>query len=241
MKKSMLTPAILIFSMMVFPANANAALWLDIVKEFVVGGIKTVVMPKADKSLTATAESKPAPTTAPAASGSRSPEEIFAALDRLNSICGQEFVNSVPCAVGTGKNFDIGKACKEAKAYAIEGLAENMGTYVESTAELKDTKDEDPEGVLKVTGTYVAEAKLSTKQLVTGAQQYFCYAYKDEEATEINKGRTVYIATSVVVMNKDLFGKALEDAANEKPVSKQIIKEARKGIVAIAKEALKGK
>jgi hypothetical protein len=233
----------IIISMMILNANANAALWLDIVKEFVAGGIKTVVMPKAAKSLTS--ESKPASTPATSAeapkSGSRSPEEIYAALDRLNSICGQEFVNYVPCAVGTGKNFDIGKACKEAKANAIVSLAENMETYVESNAEIKDSKDEDPDGVLKVTGTYVAEAKLSTKQLVTGAQQYFCYSYKDEEATEINKGRTVYIATSVVVMNKDLFGKALEDAAKDKPISQQIIKESRKGIVAIAKEVLKGK
>jgi len=34
-----------IFSMMMFQTNANA-FWLDIVKEFVAGGIKSVVMPK---------------------------------------------------------------------------------------------------------------------------------------------------------------------------------------------------
>ncbi|MDR0516053.1 MAG: hypothetical protein LBH25_03315 [Fibromonadaceae bacterium] len=240
MKKSMLTPVILICSMLLLHSNANAVGWLDIVKEFVVGGIKTVVMPKSAKSITAVAESKPASNPvataeAPKTKAQPSPEEIFAALNRLESICMQEFVNYVPCAIGTGKNFSMGSARNEAVANARVELANNMGTYVDYNAGLKESKDEDNEGVLNVANSYIAEAKLTTKQLVIGAQQYLSYTYIDEEATEINKGRTVYITTVVMVMNRELFSKALEDAGKEKPLSEQILKESKKGIVSIVK------
>jgi len=243
MKKSMLTPAILIISMMMFPANASA-FWLDVVKEFVVGGIKTVVMPKAAKGIASAAESKPAQTPPKQATKSgeqRSPEDIYEALNKLENICMDEFVKYLPCAVGTEKSFSIGTAREKASAKARLELAKNMGTYIDANTEFSDKSEEDEAGVLKEASAYIAEAKLTTKQLVSGAQQYLSYTYIDEEATEINKGRTVYLTTVVMVLNKELWTKALEDAAKEKALSEQIIKESRKGVVALVRNVLKKK
>jgi len=238
MKKSILTPAILIFSMIIFPANASA-FWLDIVKEFVSGGIKTVVMPKTAKTV---AESKPATTAEARKTGTQhTPEEVYEALSRLENICMEEFVRHIPCAVGTEKSFSMGTARDKAAAKARLELAKNMGAYIDANTEFSDKSEEDEAGILKEASAYIAEAKLTTKQLVSGAQQYLSYTYIDEEATQINKGRTVYVTTVVMVLNKELWAKALEDAAKEKPLSEQIIRESKKGIVAIIGNALKKK
>jgi len=240
MKKSIFTSAIIVFSMMMLPTNASA-FWLDIVKEFVSGGIKTVVMPKAAKTI---AESKPAPTKAAEATKSgtqHTPEEIYEALGRLENICMEEFVRHIPCAVGMEKSFSMGTARDKASAKARLELAKNMGTYIDANTEFTDKSEEDEAGVLKEANAYIAEAKLTTKQLVSGAQQYLSYTYIDEEATQINKGRTVYVTTVVMVLNKELWTKALEDAAKEKPLSEQIIRESKKGVAAIIGNVLKKK
>jgi hypothetical protein len=226
--------AAIIISMMISPTTANA-FWLDIVKEFVNGAIKVIVMPKTAKSITALAESKPAPKPSSAAeslkSGTqRSPEEIFDALGKLEEICGQEFARYVPCAVGTGENFSIGDAREEAIAKARVELARNMGTYVSANAKLENTKSKNNDGVLTVASSYISKAELTTEQLVSGAQQYLSYTYIDEEASEINK-KKVYVTTVVMVMNSELFEKALEYEAKEKPLSEQIINESKKGII----------
>ena len=245
MKKHKLTPAILIFSMMILPANASA-FWLDVVKEFVSGGIKTVVMPKAAKSLStattataAVAESPPA--TKPSEKQQHSPGDIYDALNKLENICMDELVKYLPCAVGTEKSFSIGTARDKAAAKARLELAKNMGTYIDANTELSDKSEEDEAGVLKEASTYIAESKLTTKQLVSGAQQYLSYTYIDEEATELNKGRTVYLTTVVMVLNKELWTKALEDVSREKALSEQIIRESRRGIATIVRNALKKK
>jgi len=238
MKKSMLASAVFVFSMMMLPANASA-FWLDIVKEFVSGGIKTIVMPKAAKTA---AESKPVSTPtpdAPKSGGQHTPEEVYEALSRLGNICMEEFVKYIPCAVGMEKSFSMGTARDKASAKARLELAKNMGTYIDANTEFSDKSEEDEAGVLKEASAYIAEAKLTTKQLVSGAQQYLSYTYIDEEATQINKGRTVYVTTVVMVLNKELWAKALEDAAKEKPLSEQIIRESRKGVATIIGNVLK--
>jgi len=247
MRNRKLTPAIFIISMMMFPASANA-FWLDIVKEFVSGGIKTVVMPKSAKTVASVAESKPTATTsapataeAPKSGTKHTPEEIYEALGRLENICMEEFVRHIPCAVGMEKSFSMGTARDKASAKARLELAKNMGTYIDANTEFSDKSEEDEAGVLKEASAYIAEAKLTTKQLVSGAQQYLSYTYIDEEATEINKGRTVYVTTVVMVLNKELWAKALEDAAKEKPLSEQIIKESKKGVATIIRNVLKKK
>ncbi|MDR3001569.1 MAG: hypothetical protein LBU89_09920 [Fibromonadaceae bacterium] len=229
--------AIVICSMMMFPSHANA-FWLDVIKEFVNNSIKTIVMPKSAKGITVAAENKSAGQVAKSGA-QRTPEDIYDALNRIGSICMEEFVRYVPCAVGTEKSFDRGMASKKAADRARVELAKNMGTYVEANAEFDEKSEEDEAGVLKEAMVYIADAKLSTNQLVSGAQQYLSYTYIDEEATQINKGRTVYVTTVVMVLNRELLGKALEDAAKEKSLSEQIIKESKQGVVTIVKNALK--
>ena len=240
MKKSVLAPAILIFSMMMFPANASAALWLDIVKEFVAGGIKTIVMPKKVTAAVATAtESKPAPATENKKSGEPTPEDIYQALSKLESICNQEFANNIPCSIGIGKGLSVGMARDKAIAKARVELANTMGTYVKNNAQLDAKSNMDEEGIFKEAEGYLAKSELTTEQLVSGAQQYLSYTYIDEEATQLNKGKTVYVTTVVMVINKELFGKGLEDIAKEKPLSEQIIRESKKGVIAIVRNVIR--
>jgi len=222
--------AIFVFSLMMFPANANA-FWLDIVKEFVSGGIKAVVMPKKITTATALAENPPAQTPAK----QPTPEDIYQALSKLESICNQDFANNIPCSIGIGKGLSVAMSRDKAVAKARVELANAMGTFVKNNAQLDARSSMDEDGIFKETEGYLARAKLSTEQLVAGAQQYLSYTYIDEEATQLNKGKTVYVTTVVMVINKDLFGKALEEVAKEKPLSEQIINESKKGILAIVK------
>ncbi|MDR2555541.1 MAG: hypothetical protein LBC64_08960 [Fibromonadaceae bacterium] len=236
MKSNKTFLAIFVLSLMISPINANA-FWLDIVKEFVTGGIKTIVMPKKITAATL-AESKPAQAPAePAQKSSEqpTPEDIYQALSRLEAICNQDFANNIPCSVGIGKGLSVAMARDKAVAKARVELANTMGTFVKNNAQLDAKSNMDEDGIFKEAESYLAKAKLSTEQLVVGAQQYLSYTYIDEEATQLNKGKTVYVTTVVMVINKELFGKALEETAKEKPLSEQIIKESKKGIIAFVK------
>jgi len=234
MRSSKTFLAIFVFSLMMFPANANA-FWLDIVKEFVTGGIKAVVMPK--KSTTAATVTEPAQK-----SGEQpTPEDIYQALSKLESICNQDFANNIPCSIGIGKGLSVAMARDKAVAKARVELANTMGTFVKNNAQLDARSSMDEDGVFKEAESYLAKAELSTEQLVAGAKQYLSYTYIDEEATQANKGKTVYVTTVVMVINKELFGKALEEVAKEKPLSEQIINESKKGILALVKNLIKKK
>ncbi len=228
MKKSMLTPAIIVISMLLFPANANA-FWLDIVKEFVSDGIKMMVIPKSAKSLNASTENKKIAKS----NGQYSAEEVYSAITKLSEICANKFVKHIPCAVGEGENFSIGDAREEATAKARVALAKNMGTYVSANAKLESSKSKNNQGVLTVANSYISNAELTTEQFVSGAQEYLSYTYIDEKLSEIN-GQKVYVTNVVLVMDSELFGKALEYEAKDKPLSEQLIDESKKGIVAIA-------
>jgi len=241
MKKSMLAPVILIISMMMFPANASAAFWLDIVKEFVAGGIKTIVMPKKITNPLTAAESKPAPAAENKKSSEPTPEDIYQALSKLESICNQEFANNIPCSIGIGKGLSVGMARDKAIAKARVELANTMGTFVKNNAQLDAKSNMDEEGIFKEAEGYIAKSELNTEQLVSGSQQYLSYTYIDEEATQLNKGKTVYATTVVMVINKELFGKGLEDIAKDKPLSEQIIRESKKGVIALVRNVLKKK
>jgi len=238
MKKSVLAPAILIISMMMFPANASAAFWLDIVKEFVSGGIKTIVMPKKITNPLTAAESKPA-TEAPKSS-EPTPQDIYDALNKLNNVC-QDIGKHVPCSIGEGRGLSTGMARDKALAKARIEMASNMGTYVKNNTKVDAQSDMDEAGVFKETENFLTKGELKTEQLVSGAQQYMSYTYIDEAGTELNKGKSVYVTTVVMVMNPEIFSKALGEVSKDKPLSEQIISESKKGIVAILRTAIKKK
>jgi len=232
MKKSILTPVVIICSMMMLPVNANA-FWLDIVKEFVTGGIKTIMMPK---NITTSVADKPV-TEAPQSSAQPKPEDIWDALSKLDKVC-QEIGKSVPCSIGIGRGLSIEMARDKALAKARIEMANTMGTFVSNNTGVGAQSDEE-DGIFKETATYLAKAELKTEQFVSGAQQYMSYTYIDEAGTELNKGKSVYVTTVVMVMNKELFVRALEEVAKEKPLSQQIIKESKKGVAEIVKTLIK--
>ena len=239
MKKSVLAPAILIISMMMFPANANA-FWLDVIKEFVAGGIKTIVMPKRITNPLAAAESQPAPAAENKKSSEPTPQDIYDALNKLNSVC-QDIGKHVPCSIGEGRGLSTGMARDKALAKARIEMANNMGTYVKNNTKVDAQSDMDEAGVFKETENFLTKGELKTEQLVSGAQQYMSYTYIDEAGTELNKGKSVYVTTVVMVMNPEIFSKALGEVSKDKPLSEQIISESKKGIVAILRTAIKKK
>jgi len=239
MKKTVLTPAILIISMMILPANASV-FWLDIVKEFVAGGIKTIVMPKKiTNPLTAT-ESKPTATEALKSSADPTPQDIYDALSKLNNVC-QEIGKHVPCSIGEGRGLSTGMARDKALAKARIEMANNMGTYVKNNVNVDAQSDMDEAGVFKETENFLTKGELKTEQLVSGAQQYMSYTYIDEAGTELNKGKSVYVTTVVMVMNPEIFSKALGEVSKNNSLSEQIIRESRKGMVSIFRTAIKKK
>jgi len=146
-----------------------------------------------------------------------------------------------------------GTACKVENEFTILTLnyapkfqnskvqANIMGTYVKNNAQLDAKSNMDEDGIFKEAEGYLAKSELNTEQLVSGAQQYLSYTYIDEEATQLNKGKTVYVTTVVMVINKELFSKALEDVAKEKPLNEQLIKESKKGVIALVRNVLKKK
>lgn len=235
----MLTPAILICSMMMLPVNANA-LWFDIVKEFVTGGIKMITMPKSvtNPAPAPTPAAKTPTPEAPKATADPTPQDIFEALGRLESVCRQ-LANNIPCSMGIGKAQDQGMALNKARANARIELASTMGTYVKSNVK-KDGSSDEVDGIFKEVLNYMEKGELNTEQFVVGSQQYMSYTYIDEAATEIQPNkRSVYVTTVVMVMNPELFGKAIEEVSKDKPLSQQIINESKKGIVAVLKTAIK--
>jgi len=245
MKKSLLVPAIIACSMMMSPVNANA-FWLDVVKSFVVGGIKSVVMPKKVTNpdpvpepapAAPPAASKPAP-EAPKASADPTPQDIYDALNKLKSVC-QEIGTNIPCSVGQERGLSEEMARDKARAKARLELANTMGVYVKNNVNMDAQSDVDEAGIFKETSNYLAKGELKTDQLLVGTQEYMSYTYIDEAGTELNKGKKVYVTTVVMIMNKDLFKQAIEDVSNGKPVSEQAIKESKKGIVSILKGLLK--
>jgi len=67
------------------------------------------------------------------------------------------------------------------------------------------------------------------------------YTYIDEAGTELNKGKSVYVTTVVMVMNPEIFSKALGEVSKNNSLSEQIIRESRKGMVSIFRTAIKKK
>jgi len=238
MKKSKLTPAIIICSMMMLTSNASAALWLDVVKEFVAGGIKTIVMPKSITKPLEAATKTTTTTEAPKSSAEPTAQEIWDALGKLNDVC-KDMGQKIPCSIGEGRGLSTGMARDKALAKARLEMAASMKTYVKNNTNVDAQSDMDDAGVFKETENFLIKGELKTEQLVTGAQQFMSYTYIDEAGTELNKGRTVYVTTIVMVMNNDVFRRALEEVSKNNSISDQLVKESKKGIVAIVKNAIK--
>jgi hypothetical protein len=225
--------AVVICSMMMFPSNASAWSWIDIVTGIakgVIGQINTsqtksvvVTQAKADKTAKTATPNEPL-----------SPDAVLAALDQLSTQCQNVSAQGFPCAIGTGRAKRPEDARRMASSRSIMELGKSMNAFVEGNAQdiLKVANDED----LTTEGGYEEAMKLSVNAQVNGSQTYLTYTYVDEI-----DGKKEYVVTMLRVFNPALFEKALGDIAAEKPLSQQILDETKKGILNKFREAFKSK
>jgi len=231
MKKSILTPAVIVISMMIFPSNANAQFWLDIVRGLagVVGSaIKEQSKPPAQKT------TAPAPRQAAEPSAPATPEAINAALDSLVAAC-KRISEKVPCAVGRGVGTNPGTALESAQDKALIAMAKSMGAYVKSNAETiertLETDDDYKSGEEKIT-----VSTISVEQEVKNTQVYLTYTHKIKKGSkELDE---VFL---VLVMDKALFERALTETSRGNPLSQQIINESTKSVASFIKSVFKKK
>jgi hypothetical protein len=227
MKKSILTPAILAISMMIFPANANA-FWLDIIKSLAIG-VSTVVK---EQSQTKTSVQKTAPpvsnAAAPEPSTPPTPENINAALDSLVAAC-KKISEKVPCAVGRGIGSNPGTALEDAQEDAIVKMARAMGTYVKSNTEsIKKTLETDDD--YQSSREKIAIENIVIEQEVKNTQIYLTHTHKIKKGSkELDE---VFL---VLVMDKALFERALAETSQGKSLSMQIINESTKSVASFIK------
>ena len=226
MKKSMLSPAIIVISMMIFPANANA-FWLDIIQSLagVVGGvIKEQAKTSVQKSAAPAKNNSPSPAAEPA-----TPESINAALDSLVAAC-KKISEKVPCAVGRGTGTNPGTALESAQDKAIIAMAKSMGAYVSSNAEnIQRTLETDDD--YKQSEEKITVSKISVEQEVKNTQVYLTYTHKIKKGSkELDE---VFL---VLVMDKALFDRALTETSKGNTLGQQIISESTKSFATFIKD-----
>jgi len=234
MKKSMLSPAIIVISMMLFPANASA-FWLDIIQGLagIVGGVvKEQAKTSVQKSAAPAKNNSPSPAAEPATPPT--PEAINAALDSLVAAC-KKISEKVPCAVGRGTGTNPGTALESAQDKAIIAMAKSMGAYVSSNSEnIQKTLETDDD--YKQSEEKITVSKISVEQEVKNTQVYLTYTHKIKKGSkELDE---VFL---VLVMDKALFDRALTETSTGNPLSQQIINASTKSVASFIKEFFRGK
>jgi len=231
MKKSMLAPAILIFSMLLFPANANAQFWLDIIKGLATGVAGGIAKEQAKTS----AQKSAAPSQAATPAAPPTQDEIIAALDKLTTECQNLSKKGFPCAIAEGRGTTRGNALKVANSRSIAEMAKSMNSFVEgSSNDIFQQIQED--GVPIDRNDFDEKMTLTVRSEVAGSQSYLTHTYTEEK-----NGKTIYVVNELRILNAALFEKALDDAANGKPISQQILDETKKGIANKIKSLLRKK
>jgi hypothetical protein len=236
MKKTKCLFAAIVCSVMLFPSNALAWGWLEVVKGIAMGIIgqintsqtKPVAVAQAKAEKTAKTEKPNIP------SEPLSPDAVLAALDQLSTQCQNISAQGFPCAIGTGRAKRPEDARRMASSRSIMELGKSMNSFVEGNAQdiLKVANDEE----LTTEGGYEEAMKLSVNAQVNGSQTYLTYTYVDEI-----DGKKEYVVTMLRVFNPALFEKALGEAAEGKPLSQQILDETKKGILSKFRDAFKSK
>ena len=224
--------AIIVCLAMIFPSHANA-FWLDIVKGIigkVIGVVQIPVSKLADE---------PAPEQVSKPGSPPTPIEVLDALNKLGNECKVIASKGIPCVLEGGRGTTPENARRVANRNAIAAMGMAMNTYVKGNTDIirKQLQEDDiPTDV----NEFDEKISLSVDQTVSGAQTFLTYLYIDDDATK-KSGKKVYVATEVMVLDAELFGKALEETAAGKSISQQFIDETRKGVVAKLKNIFKRK
>jgi hypothetical protein len=226
--------AIAICAMAMFPSHANAN-WLSVVKSIIGGTVGAVQIPVAQLS----ENPPPAPEQPLKPNTPPTPAEILASLNKLGAECKNIASMGVPCVVEGGRGTTPENARRVANRAAIAAMGMAINTYVSGESDLiRDQLEQD--GIPTDVNEFDEKITLSVGQAVRGAQTYLTYVYIDEDASK-RGGKTVYVATEVMVLNAKLFAEAIEEIALGKSISQRIIDETRKGVADRLKNVFKKK
>jgi len=235
MKKSMLSPAIIVISMMIFPANANAnLLWLDIIRA-AAKGLVTIV---ADNPKATTSKAQP---TANAPSNTQAVEpteqQLMAAFDSLARHCKDFSKKGLPCGMHTAKStLSPGNALEIANTRADGELSRAVKQFVNTT--VKDTlmQTEDSDGNSFESNEYTRALEVTANNELSGAQTYITFS----RVTKNDKGKDVYNVWVVRVLDVNIFERALAESSQGRAIG-QFIGEMAKGFASKVKSSMKKK
>jgi len=216
MKKSILTPAIIICTMILSPANANAAFWLDIIQA-ATKGISFIVKetPKGSTANKAQASSPSATTGNSAPAIEPTEQELVAAFDSLGRHCREFSKQGLPCGMHTAKStLSPGNALEIANTRADGELAKSVRQIVKSKTEDILKQAEDDEGNSSESTEYRRVLEAVTEQEISGAQTYITYSF----VTKNDKGKSVYNVWVVRVLDVNIFDRALWESSQGKSI-----------------------
>jgi hypothetical protein len=145
----------------------------------------------------------------------------------------------VPCVLEGGRGTTPEIAKRQANRNAIAAMAMAMNTHVKGESELI-RKQLEEDGIPTDVNEFNEKINFSVDHSVPGTQTYLTYLYIDEDASK-RGGKTVYVATEVMVLDAKLFAEALEDVAQGKSIGQKIIDETRKGVVGMLKSLFRKK
>jgi len=237
MKKSILAPAIITCSLLLYPANANAAFWLDIIQA-AAKGISFIVKdtPKGIPANKAQA-SPPTATTGNAAPAVEPTEqELVAAFDSLARHCKEFSRQGLPCGMHTAKStISPGNALEIANTRADGELAKSVKQVVKSKTEDILKQAEDDEGNSSESTEYRRVLEIVTEQEISGAQTYITYSFMSKN----DKGKSVYNVWVVRVLDVNIFDRALAESSQGKSIGQfvgEFVKSVASKVVSKAKK-----
>ncbi|MDR2554692.1 MAG: hypothetical protein LBC64_04615 [Fibromonadaceae bacterium] len=237
MKKSMLTPAIIVISMMIFPTNANAQFWLDIVRA-AAKGIVNVVSDASKKTPDFKMQVSNQPTAqANATAVEPTEQQLMAAFDSLARHCKEFSRQGLPCGMHTAKStLSPGNALEIANTRADGELSRAVKQFIDTKVkdELKQTEDD--EGNSSESMEYKRTLEVTANNELSGAQTYITYS----RVTKNDKGKEVYNVWVVRVLDVNIFERALAESSQGRTIG-QFIGEMAKGFASKVKNSMKKK
>jgi len=217
MKKSTIAPAIITFALIMSPATANAAFWLDIIQAAAKGisiivkdATKGSVANKAQASSSPTATAGNAPTAV-----ETTEQDLMAAFNALSKSCADFSKQGLPCGMHTAKStLSPGNALEIANTRADGELAKSVRQVVKSKTEDILKQVEDSEGNSVESTEFRRVLEVVTDQEISGAQTYITYTYVSKN----KKGEDVYNVWVVRVLDVNLFERALGESSQGKSI-----------------------
>jgi len=229
MKKSLLTPAILVISMMMLPVNANASFLTTLIEGGILVSKKIVglLQEKQNEPNRFSGANTPPPTQK---TKKLTPEEADEALSELRNACQEISAKGIPCAYSEAMGCTRGSAASIASTRSIQELAKSMDSLVQG--ETIDSLIQSAEGgaIGVERQEFISGFKSTVNTQVKNSQVFLSYESKrkpiEGEACKID----VYTIATVRVLNAELFNEAIVEKSLGEEISKKLIDASLKGI-----------